>query len=170
MEVRPIEPIPPMIYLQLLIVVIAANGSPILGRLLRTSFWSTPLDLGARFVDGQPLLGSSKTFRGVVFGVVTAGLIAEVIALPFEIGIMIGALAMCGDVVSSFAKRRFRLPSESMAVGLDQIPESLFPLLGVKTLYGLSWPGIGLTVCGFLILELLLSVVLYKLHIRKHPY
>ena len=170
MGVRLIEPIPSMIYLQLLIVVIAANGAPILGRLLLKQFWSTPLDLGARFVDGEPLLGSSKTFRGVVFGVVTAGLFAEVVALPFEIGILMGALAMCGDMASSFAKRRFRLQSGSMAVGLDQIPESVMPLMGVKSVYGLSWPGIGLTVGGFLILELLLSVVLYKLHIRKHPY
>lgn len=159
-----------MVYLQLLILVIAANGGPILGRLLMKKIWNTPLDLGTRFIDGRPLLGSSKTIRGVVFGVVTAGLFAEVVALPFEIGIWIGALAMCGDITSSFVKRRLGLQSGAMAFGLDQIPESLIPLMGVKSSYGLSWPGIGLTVGGFLILELLLSVVLYTLHIRKHPY
>lgn len=159
-----------MVYLQLLIVVIAANGAPILGRLLLKDFWRTPLDLGVRFIDGQPLLGSSKTFRGVVFGVVIAGLLAEVIGLPFEIGVLVGALAMCGDVVSSFIKRRLGLASEAMALGLDQIPESVIPLVGVKSLYGLSWSGIGLTVGGFLILELLLSALLFKLHMRKHPY
>lgn len=159
-----------MVYLQLLIVVIAANGAPILGRLLMKNLWSAPLDLGARFIDGRPLLGSSKTIRGVVCGVVTAGLLAEVVALPFEIGILIGALAMCGDIASSFVKRRLGLRSESMAIGLDQIPESMIPLLGVKSLYGLSWTGIGLTVGVFLVLELLLSVLLFKLNIRKHPY
>ncbi|MGD9851087.1 MAG: CDP-archaeol synthase [Nitrospirales bacterium] len=159
-----------MIYLQLLIVVIAANGAPILGRLLLKDFWKTPLDLGISFIDGRPLLGSSKTFRGVVFGVVTAGLVGEVVGLPFEIGVSVGALAMCGDVASSFVKRRLGLQSEAMAFGLDQIPESVIPLIGVKSAYGLSWPGIGLTVGGFLVLELLLSGLLYKLHIRKHPY
>ncbi|MDR4496232.1 MAG: CDP-archaeol synthase [Nitrospirales bacterium] len=159
-----------MVYLQLLIVVIAANGAPILGRLLMKNFWSDPLDLGTRFIDGRPLLGSSKTFRGVIFGVVTAGLFAEVVALPFEVGILVGALAMCGDLASSFVKRRFGLQSEAMALGLDQIPESVIPLIGVKSIFELSWRGIGLTVGAFLVLELLLSILLFKLHIRKHPY
>ena len=159
-----------MVYLQLLIVLIAANGAPILGRLLMKDYWKTPIDLGARFIDERPWLGPSKTYRGVVCAVVTAGLFAEVMALPFEIGLFLGVLAMFGDAVSSFLKRRLGLPSEAMAIGLDQIPESLIPLMGVKAMYGLSWSGIGLTVGAFLLLELLISRLLFIFQLRKHPY
>ena len=159
-----------MVYLQLLMVLIAANGAPILGRLLMKDYWNTPIDLGNRFMDGRPWLGPSKTYRGVVFGMVIAGLMAQVVALPFEIGILVGALAMSGDCLSSFVKRRFGLPSGAMALGLDQIPETLIPLAGMKSVYGLSWAGIGLTVLAFLVLELLFSLLLFKFDIRKHPY
>ena len=159
-----------MLYLQLLIVLIAANGAPILGRLLFRVHWKVPIDLGAIFIDGRQWLGPSKTYRGVVFGVVTAGLFAEVMALPFEIGLLVGALAMCGDAVSSFVKRRLGLQSGAMALGLDQIPESAIPLIGVKALYGLSWSEIGLMVGAFLMVELVLSRLLFTFQIRKHPW
>ena len=159
-----------VVYFQLLILVLAANGGPILGRLLLRDIWTTPLDFGACFHDGRPWLGPSKTYRGVVFGVVLAGLFAEVMALPYEVGLLVGGLAMCGDSASSFVKRRLGVPSEAMAFGLDQIPESLLPLVGVKSLDGLSWVGIGMTVGAFLVLELLLSFGLYRVRIRKHPY
>lgn len=159
-----------MVYVQLLMVLIAANGAPILGRLLMKNYWNTPIDLGNRFMDGRPWLGPSKTYRGVFFGMAIAGLMAQVVALPFEIGVLVGALAMSGDCLSSFVKRRFGLSSEAMALGLDQIPESLIPLVGMKSVYGLSWSGIGLTVGAFLILELGFSLLLFKFDIRKHPY
>ena len=77
---------------------------------------------------------------------------------------------MVGDCLSSFIKRRLHLPSSARALGLDQIPESLLPLLGVWHQFSLTLEGIALTVAGFFILELGLSRILYKLHIRKHPY
>ena len=40
--------------------------------------------------------------------------------------------------LSSFIKRRLRRPPSSMARGLDQIPESLLPLLACKSALGLS--------------------------------
>ena len=51
-------------------------------------------------------------------------------------GLAVGAMA--GDLVSSFMKRRLRLKSEAQAVGLDQIPEVLLPLLLRKSRLGLS--------------------------------
>jgi hypothetical protein len=39
---------------------------------------------------------------------------------------------MAGDLFSSFLKRRLNLPPSSPALGLDQVPESLFPLLACR--------------------------------------
>jgi CDP-2,3-bis-(O-geranylgeranyl)-sn-glycerol synthase len=60
--------------------------------------------------------------------------------------------------------------SSSQAFGLDQIPEALLPLLAVKPIFDLRWPIILETVIAFLILELLLSRLLYHLRVRRQPY
>ncbi len=83
--------------------------------------WSTPLDQGAVFLDGQRVLGDSKTFRGVIFALLGSILAADVVGLPWALGLMVGALAMTGDCLSSFIKRRLGYESGAMALGLDQI-------------------------------------------------
>jgi CDP-diglyceride synthetase len=159
-----------MIYLQVLLLIIAANGFPILGRLLLKGKWSTPLDGGALFLDGRPVLGKSKTFRGVVFSLAGAVLAADVVGMPLSIGLIVGGLAMTGDCLSSFIKRRLGYESGGMALGLDQILESLLPLLGVWGPLSLSATGILATVGVFTAFELVFSPILYKFHIRKNPY
>ena len=159
-----------MVYLQMLLLIIAANGAPIIGRLVMKGRWTTPLDAGAIFMDGRPVLGKSKTFRGVAFSLVGTVLAADVLGISWEIGLLVSGLAMGGDCLSSFIKRRLGYESGSMALGLDQIPESLLPLLGVWDSLSLSAMGIITTVVAFMVLELIFSPLLYKLHLRKHPY
>ena len=65
-----------------------------------------------------------------------------VIGLPWNIGLVVAVWAMVGDCLSSFVKRRLKMPSSSMALGLDQIPESLLPLLGVWHQLSLTLEGI----------------------------
>ena len=132
--------------------------------------WPRAIDGGALFFDGRPILGPSKTFRGVLCSIVSVPVVAMVIGLPWNIGLVVACGAMVGDCLSSFVKRRLNMSSSSMALGLDQIPESLLPLLGVWAQLSLTLEGIAGTVTGFFLLELGLSVILYKLHIRKHPY
>jgi hypothetical protein len=57
-----------------------------------------------------------------------------------------------------------------MALGLDQVPESLFPLLACRLLLLLTWLDIGVAVILFVAGELVLSRILFKLHIRDRPY
>ena len=54
------------------------------------------------------------------------------------VGILTTTCAMAGDLFSSFVKRRLHLASSSMAIGLDHIPEFLFPLLASLLLLPLS--------------------------------
>jgi CDP-2,3-bis-(O-geranylgeranyl)-sn-glycerol synthase len=95
---------------------------------------------------------------------------AWLLNLPLRIGLQVGTFAVLGDFLSSFSKRRLGLASSSMALGLDQVPESLLPLLAVKHEFRLNWSDILETVVAFIILELLLSRILYHLHIRNRPY
>ena len=129
-----------------------------------------PLDGGAVLADGQPLFGPSKTVRGVALSLLTTAVVAMLFALPWYIGIVIATGAMLGDLISSFTKRRLRMASSSQAFGLDQIPESLLPLLFLKPWIDIAFVDIAILVVAFLVLELVLSRVLYRLRLRERPY
>ncbi len=108
--------------LQLLILLMVANGAAVAAKKLLGATFARPLDGGALFVDGRPILGPAKTIRGIVASVVATSICASLIDLGWEIGALIAAFAMAGDLFSSFVKRRLHLASSSMAIGLDHIP------------------------------------------------
>ena len=75
---------------------------------------------------------------------------------------------MAGDLFSSFVKRRLHLVSSSMAMGLDHIPESLFPLLASRWPLNILDIVAGVTI--FVVGALALSPLLFKLNLRDEPY
>ncbi len=159
-----------MLEFKLLLLLTVANGTPVMARRIFGSWLSYPVDGDMKFLDGRPLLGRSKTVRGIVFSVVITALAAPFLGLPWTTGAGVAALAMLGDLISSFTKRRLKLPASSMALGLDQIPESLLPLLVYRLRLGLEWWDIIIIVAVFFLGELALSRVLFKLNIRDRPY
>jgi hypothetical protein len=116
-----------ILLLRLLILLVVANGSAVSAKKLLGVAFGRPLDGGALFVDRQPIFGPSKTIRGVVVSVSATSICAALMGLGWEVGTLISTLAMAGDLFSSFVKRRLHRASSSMAIGLDHIPESLFP-------------------------------------------
>jgi len=67
-------------------------------------------------------------------------------------------------------KRRMNLPAGGRATGLDQLPESLFPLLACRGALRLTAFDIVSAVALFFVGEVLLSRLLYRFHLREHPY
>jgi CDP-2,3-bis-(O-geranylgeranyl)-sn-glycerol synthase len=159
-----------LLELKLLLMIGVANGTPVIAKRIFDGIFSAPLDFNRNFLDGRPLLGPSKTFRGLVSALVITVLCAPLLDLAWQDGFWIGTASMAGDLFSSFLKRRLGMPSSSMALGLDQIPESLFPALVGMYLFELSWSEVAIIVSAFFVLELVLSVILYKLKIRHEPY
>jgi|SRR5579859_1851101 len=156
--------------LQALFLLTLANGTPVIVKRIFGSRMAFPLDAGVQFLDGQPLFGSSKTVRGVVSSIaVTAGL-APLLGVSVVAGSLAAALAMVGDLFSSFVKRRFRLRPSTQAIGLDQIPESLLPLLACQTMLSLTFTDIPVCVGIFVAGELIISRLLYRLHVRDQPF
>ena len=154
----------------LLFWLIGVNGAPILLTKFAGKRLDYPIDCNRLFMDDRPLLGSSKTFRGLISALLMSVLIGSIFAIPFLTSLLFGALSMAGDMTSSFIKRRLRLTSSAMALGLDQIPESLFPLLGCKDSLGISNEQIFAIVLAFFCVELILSRILFWLRIRQTPY
>ena len=158
------------VQLQILILLVAANAAPIVAANTPAKRFTRPLDGGLKFVDGRPLLGPSKTIRGVVASIATTILIGPLVGISWHIAALVGTLAMLGDATSSFIKRRMKMPSSSMAPGLDQVPECLFPLLALHAYLGLNAWDIVVVLVTFVLVDVLLSPLLYRAHIRSRPY
>ncbi|UCE88799.1 MAG: CDP-archaeol synthase [Pseudomonadota bacterium] len=157
--------------LQSLLLLLVANGAPIAARqLLPGKRAALPLDAGKTFVDGHPVFGASKTVRGLLAALTATTITAVVMGLSWQLGLLTGALAMCGDLMSSFIKRRMGLAPSTRATGLDQIPEALLPLLVLRMPLALTVWDIAVVVAAFVATDVLLSRVLFRLHIRKRPY
>ena len=156
--------------LQLLILLVVANGIAVVAKRVLGDAFAYPLDGGARFLDGRPLFGPAKTVRGIALALVATPMVSALMGLGFEVGVVVAAGAMAGDLFSSFVKRRLGLPSSSMAIGLDQVPESLVPLVACRLLLPLTVLEIVAGVVIFFVGELVLSRILYKLKLRDRPF
>ena len=159
-----------MLELKLLLLLLVANGAPILTRKLLEARFDLALDGGQLTPKGKPWLGPSKTIRGLISAIMTTTLISPLLGFSLGFGFVFGLLAMAGDLLASFTKRRLGLASSSQAIGLDQIPESLIPLIYCAYSLGLGWLSVFVTVLAFWITEILLSRFLFRIGIRRHPY
>ena len=159
-----------MLITKILILLLLANGTPVIAKKLLGSRLAYPLDGGKCFIDGRPLFGKSKTLRGIISSVLVTSIGAAMIGYSIQTGVLFCAASLSGDLASSFIKRRLNLPPGSRALGLDQLPESILPLLFCWQVLELDIPTAVAVVFFFFCGELLLSRVLYKLNIREHPY
>jgi hypothetical protein len=153
-----------------LLLLLVANGAPILARQLLGERFASPLDGGLRFIDGRPLLGPSKSWRGVLAAILLTAPCAILLGGAWWMGLLFALLSMLGDAIASFAKRRLAIAVHGRAAGLDQIPEALLPLWLLSEPLGLDGEQVFLTVALFMLLEMSLSPLLHRWHIRLRPY
>ncbi len=121
---------------EILLLLVIANGTPVIMAILLGARLDRPLDANARFLDGRPLLGRSKTIRGIIGAVTATTVLAPLFGLTPARGAAFGLLAMSGDLLSSFIKRRLGIAPGHSAPLLDQLPETLVPLVIMFPLLG----------------------------------
>ncbi len=155
---------------QAVILIALANGSPVIAKRVFSHRFACPLDGNIRFIDGKRLFGASKTVRGILASVLATSACAPLLGLEWETGAVVATAAMAGDLLSSFIKRRLGMPPSSRAVGLDQIPESLFPLIACRQALSLTTIDIFAGTAIFVFGDLLLSRLLFKVKLRDRPY
>jgi len=156
--------------LELFVMLVLANGAPVVARRLFGHHWSAPVDGGRLWRDGRPLLGESKTWRGVVAGTLSCGLFAMAVGLGLFFGSLFGFMGLLGDMLSSFIKRRRGLAASARALWLDQVPEALLPMI-----LAFFWLPVGLwqalaVVVLFTLSNIVFSPLLYRLGIRHQPH
>lgn len=79
-----------------------------------------PVDGGASWTDGKPILGTNKTIRGAISGVL-AGTLIGLLQGNLIGGFAQSAGAILGDLLSSFYKRRRDFPPGSSMPIIDQL-------------------------------------------------
>lgn len=156
--------------LELFVMLVLANGTPVVTAKMLRKRWSAPVDGGLNWRDGRPLFGKSKTWRGFVSGALCCALFALATGHEFVFGFLFGVLALVGDLFSSFIKRRMGLESSARMPWLDQVPEAALPMV-VAIAWGLVglWTALFITVF-FTLSNMWISPLLYRLGIRRQPH
>jgi CDP-2,3-bis-(O-geranylgeranyl)-sn-glycerol synthase len=140
----------------LVLLVITANAAPVVISLMLGQRWNAPLDGGLRLPDQRPLLGPSKTIRGLLASLLATALLAFLLGFSPVVGAGFASLAMLGDICSSFIKRRLGIASSRSVPLLDQLPESLLPLWFMQPIVGGSTAEILAAVAIFTLADLIL--------------
>lgn len=155
---------------KLLLLIIIANGAPILLCALLKNNFNLAVDFGRKLPDRQRVFGRSKTWRGILAALVATTIGAWLLGYSPQTGMLVAGYAILGDLSSSFIKRRMALDASSQAPLLDQIPESLLPALMLRQTFHLDALAVLLLVSLFIIADLALSRLLYSWGLRRRPY
>ena len=128
-----------------------ANMSPVFAAKLFPK-WSAPIDGGRLAKDGKRILGAGKTWRGLVGGAVAGAAVAVLLSYlaagifagddfgrskgsaPWAIALfggLVGGMALVGDAVKSYFKRRRGKDRGAPWVPFDQLDFVVFGLLAV---------------------------------------
>ncbi|MCE0760864.1 CDP-archaeol synthase [Marinobacter sp. G11] len=159
-----------LLSLELFVMLVLANGSPVVVARLLHHRWDWPVDGDRLWHDGRPVFGHSKTWRGLASGVLSCLVFAAWLGLGWIFGALFGFLALLGDLLSSFLKRRVGLDSSARALWLDQLPEALLPMLMAWYWLPLAlWQAVVVAVL-FAIANVVVSPLLFRLGIRKQPH
>lgn len=159
-----------LMMLKLLLLLMVANGAPILAQRILKHRWNTPVDGGRLWRDGHRVLGSSKTWRGLTTGLVSCAIVAGLLGYSVLFGVLFGTLSLLGDLASSFTKRRLGLAASARASGLDQIPEALLPMIVAAIWLDFGARVVLLVTALFTAANILLSPQLYRWGIRRKPH
>lgn len=155
---------------QPLLLLLVANGAPILARVLFGPRLALPLDARLHFIDGRRLLGPTKSWRGLIASLAATSLSSVLLGLGWWLGALLALLSMMGDACASFIKRRLGIPPHGRASGLDQLPESLLPLWLLHHVLALDGIQVMLVALLFMLLDMALSPLLYRWHVRQYPH
>lgn len=159
-----------------------ANMAPVM---IKGSFkeLKVPVDFDTR-IDGQTIFGRHKTFRGLIFGVVFAIIIAFIQYLIYDIeffklisfidysnwllvGLLLGSGAVMGDLVESFFKRRLNVKPGKPLIPWDQLDFVIGSLIFIYPVYRLSFTQIATIIILSFVLHVTINHAAYYLKIRK---
>lgn len=131
------------------------NFLPPLAKIVWGERFNKPIDGGRLYFDQHPIFGDHKTIRGVLISLLGGTAAAPLLGVDFWVAATAALLAMAGDLLSSFIKRRPGIPSGMDVIVLDQIFESLFPILFLRSFLQLTWTQVLISLLCFIVIAYL---------------
>lgn len=125
--------------IKVVVFLLWVNFLPPLASLIWKESFNRPLDGGWLWIDGRFLFGAHKTIRGILASVFGGMVFSPLLGQTWYIVGTAALLAMVGDLLSSFIKRRLSYVSGKPVAVLDQIFEGLFPTLFLAGHLPLLW-------------------------------
>lgn len=159
-----------------------ANVTPIfVAKLPALREWNAPLDFGHKF-RGRAILGTHKTIRGMVFGTFVGTVIfydqtraggiyggLDYSEVTIWLGVLLSFGALFGDLVKSFFKRQFGVPSGKSWFPFDQLDYIIGGLLLSSIVVVLSLKQYVTIIIVWFALHLISSYLGYLLKLKKDP-
>ena len=149
--------------------------------------WNTPIDFGKKY-NSKRILGDNKTWRGIIFGTVTGGIIGWIIYLAepnllvnislnqyfsesdaIIVGASLGFGALFGDAVESFFKRQKKIKSGNSWFPFDQVDYILGGLVLVYPFFGLTSTLALQVLLIYFFLHLIISYIGYVVGLKDKP-
>jgi CDP-2,3-bis-(O-geranylgeranyl)-sn-glycerol synthase len=133
-----------------------------------------PLDFGKKFLDGKPIFGKNKTFRGFFFGLaigVMVGLVENVLfGYPLLFSVLSPLGALMGDLAGAFLKRRLGIAPGGLLPVIDQVDFVVGALLFSLPLPMLSWELVIAVIIITPPIHLFTNFLAYKLKLKDNPW
>lgn len=142
----------------------------------------TPLDLDRKFIDGKPIFGKGKTFRGAFIGILIGGMAAVAIYLLFPfytgkitsdyllLGFLLAVGAIIGDIAGSFFKRRSDIQQGTEVLFLDQLDFVVGGMVLGSFVYVPSFYEVLIICITTLIIHKLTNYIAFKVKLKKVPW
>jgi CDP-2,3-bis-(O-geranylgeranyl)-sn-glycerol synthase len=135
-----------------------------------------PIDLGNNFLDGKPIFGMNKTFRGFLVGLAVGTAVGLVESIAFgyrlEFGLLLSLGALFGDLAGAFVKRRFSIRPGDMLPVVDQVDFIIGAIvfsLPLSLQFG-SWQLFAAVLVITPPIHLLTNFAAYKLGLKNNPW
>jgi len=135
-----------------------------------------PIDLGNNFLDGKPIFGINKTFRGFLVGLAVGTAVGLVESIAFgyrlEFGLLLSLGALFGDLAGAFVKRRFSIRPGDMLPVVDQVDFIIGAIVFSLplSLQFESWQLFAAVLVITPPIHLLTNFVAYKLGLKNSPW
>ena len=164
-----------------------ANMAPVIMKSF--PYFDKPID-GGVLLNGKPILGKNKTWRGVIFAILFALAIVYIQQFLFKhtelffnfslfgydrietlfLAVLLGFGAIFGDAVKSLFKRRLGKPSGTSWVPFDQIDFIVGGLAFGALIYWPGWKIALIILIATPFLHWLTNYVAFKLKIKDVPW
>jgi|SRR3989338_4220043 len=146
-----------------------ANMAPVIFKKIR--IFEYPIDM-SKNINGKPIFGKNKTYRGIIFGIFMAIIIVYVQYRMYNFeffknisffeyrnwllfGALMGSGALVGDLIKSFFKRRLGIEPGDRFIPFDQTDFVIGALVFILPVFDVTF--------NLFIVSLLLSFVLHIL-------